>query len=147
MRDTGWSCRRAASRWFNPDSTITLTPEIVGPAETTSQGIVGLPEESRPDQNRDMREATLAFHLARDPLRRRLRSADEEPRLHLFGPVNRIVTEWLDGGYLMCERGTHPGPFISMPCVAVRQPAFSQHRLPTRRRFRPTMFLCCRSRR
>lgn len=49
---------------FSPDSTLTLTPENVGPAETTNQGIVGLPEELRPDRNRNIRTATLAFHLA-----------------------------------------------------------------------------------
>ena len=97
---------------FSPDSTIALTPEIVGPAETTNQGIIGLPEELRPDQNRDIRKATLAFHLARDLLRRHLRGADEELRLHLFGQVKRIVREWLDGGYLVCERGTHPGQLL-----------------------------------
>ena len=97
---------------FTPDSTVTLTPENVGPAETTNQGIVGLPEDLRPDQNRDIRKATLAFHLARDLLRRHLRGADEEPRLHLFGQVKRIVREWLDGGYLVCQRGTHPGQLL-----------------------------------
>ena len=97
---------------FTPDSTIRLTPELVGPAETINQGIVGLPEELRPDQNRDIRKATLAFHLARDLLRRHLRAADEEPRLHLFGQVKGIVRGWLDGGYLVCERGTHPGQVL-----------------------------------
>ena len=104
---------------FSPDSTIMLTPEIVGPAETTNQGIIGLPEELRPDQNRDIRKATLAFHLARDLLRRHLRGADEEPRLHLFGQVKRIVREWLDGGHLVCERGTHPGQLLYEELAAV----------------------------
>ena len=97
---------------FSPDSTLTLTPENVGPAETTNQGIVGLPEELRPDRNRNIRTATLAFHLAWDLLRRHLRDRNEEPKLHLFGSVKRIVTEWIEGGHLVCLRGTHRGQVL-----------------------------------
>ena len=97
---------------FTDDSTLTLDPETVGPAETTNQGIVGLPEELRPDRNKGIRTQTLAFHLTRDLLRRHLRGANEEPRLHLFGQVKRIVTDWLEGGYLRCEGGTHRGQVL-----------------------------------
>ena len=97
---------------FSPDSTVTLTPENVGPANTRNQGIVGLPEDLRPDRNRNIRTATLAFHLAWDLLRRHLRDRNEEPKLQLFGPVKRIVTEWLEGGYLVCQRGTHRGQVL-----------------------------------
>ena len=88
---------------FSPDSTLTLTHEMVGPGGTTNQGIIGLPEELQPDRNREIRTATLAFHLTRELLRRHLRGANEEPKLHLFGQVKRIVRLWLDGGYLRCE--------------------------------------------
>ena len=97
---------------FTADSTITLTPELVGPAETKNQGIVGLPVDLHPDRNQGIRKATLAFHLARDLLNRHLRGANEEPRLHLFGQVRRIVREWLAGGHLVCERGTHAGQLL-----------------------------------
>ena len=97
---------------FSPDSTLTLTPENVGPGKTRNQGIVGLPEDLRPDRNRNIRTATLAFHLAWDLLRRHLRDRDEEPKLQLFGPVKRIVTQWLEGGYLVCQRGTHRGQVL-----------------------------------
>jgi len=97
---------------FSPDSTLTLTPEDVGPTRTRNQGIVGLPEELRPERNRNIRTATLAFHLAWDLLRRHLRDRNEEPKLQLFGPVKRIVIEWLEGGYLVCQRGTHRGQVL-----------------------------------
>ncbi len=97
---------------FTPDSGLTLTPGLVGPAETTNQGIVGLPEELRPDRNRGIRDQALAFHLTSDLLRRHLRGAGEEPRLHLFGQVKRIVRQWLDGQYLRCEGGTHRGQVL-----------------------------------
>ena len=97
---------------FSPDSTVTLTPENVGPTNTRNQGIVGLPEDLRPDRNRNIRTATIAFHLAWDLLRRHLRDRNEEPKLQLFGPVKQIVTEWLEGGYLVCQRGTHRGQVL-----------------------------------
>ena len=96
---------------FGEDSGLVLTPELVGPAETTNQGIVGLPVELRPDRNRGIRTATLAFHLAYDLLRRHLRGADEEPRLHLFGQTRRIVREWLED-HLECRGDTHPGQVL-----------------------------------
>ncbi len=97
---------------FTADSTIVLTPALVGPMKTTNQGIVGLPAELRPDRNQDIREATLAFHLARDLLRRHLYGAGEEPRFHLFGQVKRIVRDWLRDGHLVCEPGTHRGQLL-----------------------------------
>ena len=96
---------------FGEDSGLVLTPELVGPAETTNQGIVGLPVELRPDRNRGIRTATLAFHLAYDLLRRHLRGADEEPRLHLFGQTRRIVREWIED-HLECRGDTHPGQVL-----------------------------------
>ena len=96
---------------FGPDSTLTLTPELVGPARTTNRGIVGLPVELRPDRNRGIRPATIAFHLAADLLRRHLRGANEEPRLHLFGQVRRIARQWVDG-HLACTGNTHPGQVL-----------------------------------
>ena len=96
---------------FGEDSGLVLTPERVGPAKTENRGIVGLPVELRPDRNRGIRAATLAFHLAHDLLRRHLRGADEEPRLHLFGQTRRIVREWLDE-HLECRGDTHPGQVL-----------------------------------
>ena len=97
---------------LGPDSGLTLTPDLVGPSETTNQAIIGVPDDLRPDRNRGIRTQTLAFHLARDLLRRHLRGANEEPRLHLFGQVKRIVIQWLDGGHLRCEGGTHRGQVL-----------------------------------
>ncbi len=94
---------------FTSDSVLVLDQKNVGPATTTNQGIVGLPQDLRPDRNHDIRTQTLAFHLTGDLLRRHLRGADEEPRLHLFGQVKRIVTDWIEGGFLRCEGGTHRG--------------------------------------
>ena len=96
---------------FGPDSTLILTPELVGPAKTTNQGIVGLPVELHPERNLGIRPATIAFHLAADLLRRHLRGANEEPRLHLFGQVRRIARQWVDG-HLECTGNTHPGQVL-----------------------------------
>ena len=96
---------------FTADSKLTLTPELVGPAETENRGIVGLPVKLRPDWIQGVRPATIAFHLAHDLIRRHLRSPDEEPHLHLFGHARRIARRWLDE-CLDCRGNTHPGQVL-----------------------------------
>ncbi len=110
---------------FVPDSALVLTPDLIGPTDTTNKGIVGLPVELRPERNQGIRAQTLAFWLARDLLRRHLRGDEEEPRFHLFGQARRIVLEWLEGGYLQCHGGTHRGQLLyetvaEMACEKIR---------------------------
>jgi len=96
---------------FVSDSKLILTPELVGPARTENRGIVGLPVELRPDWIQGVRPATIAFHLAHDLIRRHLRGAEDEPRLHLFGHARRIARQWLDE-CLDCRGNTHPGQVL-----------------------------------
>ena len=108
---------------FGRDSELVLTPELVGPARTENRGIVGLPVELRPDWIQGVRPATIAFHLAHDLIRRHLRGAQDEPRLHLFGHARRIARRWLDE-CLVCRGNTHPGQvlyeqFAAMACEKI----------------------------
>ena len=54
---------------FTSDSTLTLTPQLVGPAETTNQGIVGLSEELHPDpqSGHPRRDARVPSHPGSPP--------------------------------------------------------------------------------
>jgi type III restriction enzyme len=36
----------------------------------------------------------------------------EEPKMHLFFELKRVVKEWLDGGYLECQGGTYPAQLM-----------------------------------
>jgi type III restriction enzyme len=59
-----------------------------------------------------MRQSTMLFHLTKHLLYSKYRDPGEEPKLHLFGQLKRIVRQWLDGGYLRCTGGTYPAQLI-----------------------------------
>ncbi|MEI6454548.1 MAG: restriction endonuclease, partial [Actinomycetes bacterium] len=61
-----------------------------------------------PDHLKEMRQATLFYHLVRHLLLAKYRDAGEEPRLALFGQLKSVVKQWLDQGYLKCSGNTYP---------------------------------------
>jgi type III restriction enzyme len=93
---------------FNEDSRLVLTPELVGPCRVLLEGIVGEGVEIGPDVLKNVRPSTISFHLAKHLMYTRFRDPGEEPPLHLFGQIVRVVREWLAGGYLVCTGGTVP---------------------------------------
>src|SRR5690606_30194305 len=50
---------------FNEDSTLDLTPALVGPSVTRSQGIIGEGVDLTLAHTKDMRKSTLLFHLTK----------------------------------------------------------------------------------
>ena len=92
---------------FTADSRLELTPELVGPTITRNEGIIGEGVDLNVERLREERTATVAFHLAKHLIETRWRDPNEAPKLHLFGRLKGIVTEWLDG-YLVCKGGTYP---------------------------------------
>jgi type III restriction enzyme len=97
---------------FTPDSVLELTPDLVGPTSTTTQGIIGEGVDLTIEHLNDMRPSTILFHLAKHLLYTKFRDPGEEAKLHLFGQVKRIAKQWLDGGYLRCTGGTMPGMLV-----------------------------------
>ena len=97
---------------FTPNSRLELTPELVGPSKTTNQGIVGEGVELTVEHLEGTRPRTIQFHLARHLLYMKYRDPGQEPKLHLFGQLKRIVREWMDGGYLRCTGGTYPAQLL-----------------------------------
>lgn len=97
---------------FNQDSTLELTPALVGPSVTHNQGILGEEATLTVQHLQDMRPATIAYHLARYLLYTKFRDPGEEPKLHLFGQLKQITQEWLEGGYLRCAGGTYPAQVV-----------------------------------
>ena len=91
---------------FNEDSRLELTPELVGPCRVLLEGIVGEGVEISPDNLEEMRPSSMSYHLAKHLLYSRFRDPGEEPPLHLFGQIQRVVRQWLEGGYLVCKGGT-----------------------------------------
>lgn len=93
---------------FNDDSTLRLSPGLTGPTVTRNAGIIGEAVNLTPDDVGKIRRATIEYELARHLVMERWREPGEEPKLHLFGQLKRIVKQWLDG-HLECQGGTHPG--------------------------------------
>ena len=96
---------------FTDESYLELTPELVGPTNTRNEGIIGEGVDLNVEQLRGERTATVAFHLAKHLVETSWRDPNEEPKLHLFGRLKGIVTEWLDG-YLVCKGGTYPAQLV-----------------------------------
>jgi type III restriction enzyme len=94
---------------FGPDHVLELTPELVGPASTTNQGIIGAPVDLTLAHLQEMRPSSIIYNLTRHLLYHKYRDPGEAPKLHLFGQIKRITRQWLDGGYLRCTGGTFPG--------------------------------------
>lgn len=97
---------------FTDDSTLDLTPDLVGPSTTRSQGIVGTGVDLTLDHLEKMRPSSVIYHLTKHLLYTKYRDPGEEPKLHLFGQLKRITRQWLDGGYLRCKGGTFPAQLL-----------------------------------
>ena len=96
---------------FDADSTLELTPELVGPSITRNEGILGEGVDLSLIHTRELRQSTLLYHLTRRLLETKWRDPGEEPRLHLFGQLKRITRQWLDG-HLVCKGETYPAQLM-----------------------------------
>ncbi len=96
---------------FDDESTLKLTPELVGPSVTRNQGILGEAVDLNLVHTGELRRSTLLYHLTRRLLYTKWRDPDEEPKLHLFGQLKRITGEWLDH-HLVCLGGTYPAQLM-----------------------------------
>ncbi len=95
---------------FSADSTLELTPDLVGPSITMNQGIIGESVDLTLDHTR-MRRSTLLYYLTKYLLYTKWRDPGAEPKLHLFGQLKRITRQWLDG-YLVCKGHTTPAQLM-----------------------------------
>ena len=92
---------------FNDDSVMELTPDLVGPTNTRTQGIIGETADMTVEHLQDVRPSTLLFHLTKRLVYKEWRDPGEDPKLHLFGQLKRITKQWLDT-CLVCKGGTYP---------------------------------------
>lgn len=96
---------------FDDNSTLTLTPEIVGPTITRNQGIIGEAVDLSLEHLEDLRRSTLLFNLTKRLIETHWRDPGEEPKLHLFGQLKRIAKQWLDN-HLECKGNTFPAQLM-----------------------------------
>ena len=92
---------------FNDDSTLVLTPDLVGATETRQSGIIGDTVDLTLVHTEDVRPSQVVYELTSHLVLTKYRDADGEPQLHLFGQLKRIARQWLDG-HLVCKGGTYP---------------------------------------
>lgn len=92
---------------FNDDSTLQLTPDLVGATETRNAGIIGEAVDLNLVHTGDVRTAQVVYELTSHLVLTRWRDGDGQPQLHLFGQLKRIVREWLEN-HLVCKGGTYP---------------------------------------
>lgn len=96
---------------FTTDSILELTPDLIGPAISRNEGIIGEGVDLTLEHTKDMRKSTLIFHLTQRLLVTKWRDPGEEPKLHLFGQLKRITREWLET-CLVCKGGTYPAQLM-----------------------------------
>ena len=96
---------------FNDDSTLELTPDLVGATETLNAGIIGAAVDLNLVHTGDLRRSTLLFHLTKRLIETKWRDPGDEPKLHLFGQLKRITRHWLDN-HLVCKGGTYPAQLL-----------------------------------
>lgn len=96
---------------FSEDSVLTITPELIGPAKTKNEGIVGEGVDLDLNHTKDLRQSTVLFHLTKHLLYEHFRDDNEEPKLHLFGQLKALCKQWMDK-YLICTGGTYPAQLL-----------------------------------
>jgi type III restriction enzyme len=116
---------------FTDDSILTLTPDLVGPSVTRSEGIIGEGVDLNLVHTGELRPSTLLFHLTKRLLYTKWRDAGEVPKLHLFGQLKRITKQWLDG-CLECKGGTYPAQLMypqlaDMACERITRAITASH--------------------
>jgi type III restriction enzyme len=92
---------------FNEDSTLVLTPDLVGATETLNSGIIGERADLNLVHTGDVRPSQVLYELTSHLVLNKYREPGEEPKLHLFGQLKRIARQWLDN-HLVCKGGTYP---------------------------------------
>jgi type III restriction enzyme len=92
---------------FNDESTLILSPDLVGPSITRNSGIIGEGADMSLKHLGDMRPSSLVFNLTHRLLVTKWRDPGEDPKLYLFGQLKRITKEWLDN-CLICKGDTYP---------------------------------------
>jgi len=96
---------------FSEDSSLHLTPDLVGATETVNAGIIGEQTDLTLAHLADQRGSTIALKLAQRILERHLTDADQAPKLHLIMPLKSIVRRWMTG-HLTCSGGTYPAQLL-----------------------------------
>ncbi len=119
---------------FNDDSTLLLTPELVGATETRNSGIIGASVDLNLIHTGDVRPSQVVYELTSHLVLTKWRDANGEPQLSLFGQLKRIARQWVDN-HLICQGGTYPAQLkyktlADMACARITD-AITRHHIGT----------------
>ena len=96
---------------FTADSTLKLTPDLVGATITRNEGIIGEGADLDLDHLEDYRRSSLIFRLTMRLLETKYQDSHGDSNYPLFGKLKRVTRQWLDS-HLECEGGTHPAQLV-----------------------------------
>ena len=96
---------------FTADSTLCLTPHLIGPSVTRTEGIVGEGIDLTLEFTRDTRPSEVVYKLTAWLWEHHWRDANDERRMNLFGQLKRVTRQWLDK-HLDCQGGTFPAQVL-----------------------------------
>ena len=88
--------RDELSAEFNEDSTLELTPDLIGATRTRNEAIIGEGVDLDLRHTRDMRTAAIAYRLTRRLIATRWQDANQDSQASLFFSLKRITQRWLD---------------------------------------------------
>ncbi len=96
---------------FTDDSTLELTPDLVGATETLNSGIIGETADMSLDHLADTRPATIHLRLADRIVRRFLTEDGEVPNPGLIMQMRTIVRAWMKD-HLVMKGGAQPAQLL-----------------------------------
>lgn len=96
---------------FTEDSTLILTPDLIGATKTKNSGIIGATVDLSLEHTKDIRQSTILFHLTKRLVETEWKDMDDEPQYQLFGQLKRIAKQWLDN-HLVCKGDTFPAQIM-----------------------------------
>lgn len=96
---------------FSPDSTLELTPELVGATETINSGIIGETADLTIEHLSTTRAAEIHLRLAEWIVKRKLTSAGERPNVNLIVQMKSIVRRWI-AEHLVLAGNTQPAQLL-----------------------------------
>jgi type III restriction enzyme len=99
---------------FDADSTLELTPALVRVTETRNSGITGDSIDLNLVHTGDVRPSQVIYELTSHLVLSKWRGPDGEPQLNLFGQLECIVRQRLDG-HLVCRGGTYSANMAAEP--------------------------------
>ncbi|MGQ2908448.1 MAG: BPTD_3080 family restriction endonuclease [Aliihoeflea sp.] len=96
------------SATFTQDSTLTLTPEMVGPTIVRLEGLVGEGIDMSPAALDEMAPNAVSMHLTKRLIELYFRDGDQDPPYHLFSQIQPVTRRWLRE-HVKCVGGTRVG--------------------------------------